>query len=761
MRPYLAIIKDSFREALASRVLWVLLVVTTLVLLALVPVSVDEVAATRLRPGEILNARALSKKIQDEQAAPPPSPGKQIWPLLSDELKRRLTEPEGGAAAGNWPGQDYMELSGELNDLLDESDLYDPAAWAGKTMDPQAERLLARGAERLAADDLARLNRLLLEAAYPKEIARSRAREVVMGYLWYRPFPSFPGKRKQIIDAMLTTVMNLFVGSVGIFAALLVTASIIPQTFEQGAIDLLLSKPISRSLLFFTKYLGGCMFTLINATYMIGGLWLISGLRLGAWNGRLWLCVPLLLFLFAIYYAVSALAGALWKNAIVAVVMSILFYFICLGVELTKGWTELFGLNPTRLARLVPAGETLFAANESGEVERWNEREAAWEPVLTSSDDLMGQPPRFVPRPPMVGPLYDPKHQRLYALPPTFPQFGLGGGGARLAVGRRKDGWKRVGGVSVPAGTSALLLTPRDELLAVAPRGLFQLEGDPTLEKKSVKAFGFDLPLDPTNAGFVPAGPEMSFRAPFSAAIDPVSGDVAVYDRKQVTILTREANGRYRRRLVQERESDDDAALAMADGKLLLAWADGRVEIYAGADLSPWREFQPEGKNPPRFAVASPDGRYFAVVFHHRRLWLYDARSGRPCDVGIAGQGNISAAAFSGDKLLVADRFTRVIEYELEPAGVARRFTPTRGVLENLYFYGIKPLYTVFPKPGELGNMVTYLLSGSESVPLSDDRGDLGAARLHLDVWGPLWSNLAFVAVVVGLGCWYTRRKDF
>ena len=98
MRPYLAIIKDSFREALASRVLWVLLVVTTLVLLAIAPVSINEVAASRLRPGEILNSRALSKKIQEEQAASGPSPGKRIWALLSDDLKRRLAEPDGSDA---------------------------------------------------------------------------------------------------------------------------------------------------------------------------------------------------------------------------------------------------------------------------------------------------------------------------------------------------------------------------------------------------------------------------------------------------------------------------------------------------------------------------------------------------------------------------------------------------------------------------------------------------------------------------------------
>ena len=42
MRAYLAVIKDSFREALASRVLWILLVLITLLLLSLAPLGVKD-----------------------------------------------------------------------------------------------------------------------------------------------------------------------------------------------------------------------------------------------------------------------------------------------------------------------------------------------------------------------------------------------------------------------------------------------------------------------------------------------------------------------------------------------------------------------------------------------------------------------------------------------------------------------------------------------------------------------------------------------
>ncbi len=49
---------------------------------------------------------------------------------------------------------------------------------------------------------------------------------------------------------------------------LLVTAGLIPQTFEAGAIDLLLSKPVNRSLTFLTKFVGGCIFVGLAAAYL-------------------------------------------------------------------------------------------------------------------------------------------------------------------------------------------------------------------------------------------------------------------------------------------------------------------------------------------------------------------------------------------------------------------------------------------------------------------------------------------------------------
>src|SRR5687767_1439647 len=98
MRPYLAVLKDSFREALASRVLWILLALTTLVLAAAAPIGLSEKPATQLRQNSILNLPGLVLKIETQGRSAEPSPGKQIWSRWGDDLKTRLSNREGTAA---------------------------------------------------------------------------------------------------------------------------------------------------------------------------------------------------------------------------------------------------------------------------------------------------------------------------------------------------------------------------------------------------------------------------------------------------------------------------------------------------------------------------------------------------------------------------------------------------------------------------------------------------------------------------------------
>lgn len=89
MRPYLGILRDSFREAVASRVLWILFVVATLFLAAIAPFGIRDVRPTRLTRNALANWNSLATKLADQAAATPAPPANAA--------------PDGKAPDGNTP----------------------------------------------------------------------------------------------------------------------------------------------------------------------------------------------------------------------------------------------------------------------------------------------------------------------------------------------------------------------------------------------------------------------------------------------------------------------------------------------------------------------------------------------------------------------------------------------------------------------------------------------------------------------------------
>src|SRR5262245_45635245 len=142
MKAYLAILKDSFREALASRVLWILLGLTTLLLALAAPIGLSEKPSTLLRQNSLLNLPGLVSKIEAQGRADAPSPGKQIWGRWNDDFKKRLSNREG--EGGNSSDRLASDLLGEMNKLLPDRTFYDPAAWRGIELNQETRTLAER-----------------------------------------------------------------------------------------------------------------------------------------------------------------------------------------------------------------------------------------------------------------------------------------------------------------------------------------------------------------------------------------------------------------------------------------------------------------------------------------------------------------------------------------------------------------------------------------------------------------------------------------
>jgi ABC-type transport system involved in multi-copper enzyme maturation permease subunit len=124
------------------------------------------------------------------------------------------------------------------------------------------------------------------------------------------------------------SLVNNFGGWVALLISVILTAFFIPNMLRKGTIDLLLVKPIRRTALLAYKYVGGLTFIFLNTTVAVGGVWLVIGLRSGIWSTGFLLTILLITFFFAILYSVSTLMGVLTQSPIVAILVTCLAWLI-------------------------------------------------------------------------------------------------------------------------------------------------------------------------------------------------------------------------------------------------------------------------------------------------------------------------------------------------------------------------------------------------------------------------------------------------
>ncbi len=146
------------------------------------------------------------------------------------------------------------------------------------------------------------------------------------------PFPATLGR---IVYTIEDKIVNGFGGWIAILVSTIITAFFIPNMLHKGTVDLLLAKPIGRIPLLLYKYIGGLTFMFLNATVAVGGIWIVMGLRTGIWAPGFLVSIPVLTFFFAILYSISTLMGVLTRSAVIAIlitcVMWVLFYVVGLS----------------------------------------------------------------------------------------------------------------------------------------------------------------------------------------------------------------------------------------------------------------------------------------------------------------------------------------------------------------------------------------------------------------------------------------------
>ena len=778
MRAILAILRDSFREAAASRVLWIALGGILLVLMALAPVGLKSVPSTRLRPYELADLEAFLKALQ-QGSVEKNGPATHLYQKLSNVQREQLQEwlaakPEGSRQVQRLQSQ-VLDV---VNRLLLRVDFYDPAGWNSERWlaAEVAAELRDPDAESLDTDTRATRNLRRLAAAFPESIDIQDDKSLVLSYgtlTMFGPLRLPPDRVDALVNEIIIGVLSVFLGFFGVFSSLLVTASIIPRTFEPGEISLLLSKPVRRVTLYITRFFGGCLFTLLCAALLVTGTWLLLWLRFSLWKPELLWCIPLYVFLFAIYYSVSALSGAIWRNPIVSLIVVVIFWV----VQTTAGVVNLFMtqryLPGQSLEDVAVAGNEVFSIDGTGAILRWNEAARDWQSIMEqqSSNPLASL---GVLRPAMKPRLLvSADGSTVQTLQHEFSRFNQAGpatlirGAAELKFERETEG-------QTPEAVFGVFRARNGDLVLPGTRNIYVFTGVPEGQRNARTwlrgLLGNVIPSGSSQA-FRNVTPErrQSLRSDAAVAFNSGDDSFVAWDRGTLTVFSRREDGTYSQsgqRVLEQKQ----AALVATGGQLILtALADGRVVVYDRATMGEVFEGRiPAGDKPRRVEFAA-DGRTAAVLTHGGELMLYDAvNQTLQSWVGNAAGVVTSMRLMDGQRLLVARRRS----VELVNLGTAEVEQTYAGMLAwpfHAYDYVVRPLYRAFPRPGDLDNAVRYLVTGEKTVPIPAEEGgppqtagdDLQGRRVVFDPWAAVYSNLGFIAVMLGLGCVYLVRADF
>ena len=108
----------------------------------------------------------------------------------------------------------------------------------------------------------------------------------------------------------------------GTALAVFASAGLVSAMFEPGRIELLLSKPLSRTHLLLGLYVGNVLVVTANILYLVIGSWMIFGLKTGVWGMGFLLSSFFTILNFSVLLTVIVLVGVLWDSSAVAIMVT-------------------------------------------------------------------------------------------------------------------------------------------------------------------------------------------------------------------------------------------------------------------------------------------------------------------------------------------------------------------------------------------------------------------------------------------------------
>src|ERR1700722_2314066 len=114
----------------------------------------------------------------------------------------------------------------------------------------------------------------------------------------------------------------------GMFLGVFASAGLVPSVLEPGRIELLLSKPLSRTHILLGRFAGNVLVISCNVVYLVLGVWIILGLKTHIWSPAFLISIATTIFIFAVLLSVVVLVGVLFESAALSTMVSVALMII-------------------------------------------------------------------------------------------------------------------------------------------------------------------------------------------------------------------------------------------------------------------------------------------------------------------------------------------------------------------------------------------------------------------------------------------------
>ena len=157
-----------------------------------------------------------------------------------------------------------------------------------------------------------------------------------------------PFNGDSLLESVVFTAQAFVSGAaywVGILLALFATGGLVAALTERGQVDVILTKPLSRSAVLAGRLAAVMAVMLALVAYLFGAVWLVMSIKSGIWSPRFLLAVLVVFGMFAVLYSVVTLAGV-WSGSgplSFIVTLGVLFVSLILAIpnldtQVTRVW---------------------------------------------------------------------------------------------------------------------------------------------------------------------------------------------------------------------------------------------------------------------------------------------------------------------------------------------------------------------------------------------------------------------------------------